>query len=148
MSLIVDASVGMKWVLPEPDSDLAIALTLSGEVLLVPDFWLAEAASVLWQRVCRKTITPERARVGLLLLRDHVRPTPTHSLRLHDHALQIALVVNYSPYDTLYVAFALAMGATGVVVADAPFVRAMRSHPDPAINRMLIPLGEWRPQAP
>jgi hypothetical protein len=40
LALVVDASVGLKWVLQEADSPLAMALADSDEVLLVPDFWL------------------------------------------------------------------------------------------------------------
>ena len=69
-------------------------------------------------------------------------PTPTGHLDLHDVALGIGLTVNHSPYDTLYVAFAVAMGARGVVVADGPFVANMARHPDPALAAMLIPLAE------
>jgi len=43
----------------------------------------------------------------------------------------------------LDVAFALALGATHVVVADRSFVNAMRHHPDPAVARMLLPLDQW-----
>jgi hypothetical protein len=39
------------------------------------------------------------------------------------------------------------MGAQGVVVADGPFVRAMRTHPDPTLAAMLIPLDAWARQA-
>jgi hypothetical protein len=141
--LVVDASVGLKWVLPEPDSHLARALAVSDEVLLVPDFWLNEACNVLWLQVRRKLLTQEEAREGLALLRAQVEPTPTAELGLHEVALDIGLAINHSIYDTLYVAFAVAMGADGVVVADGPFLRAMRAHPDPVIARMPLPLGEW-----
>lgn len=47
MTLVVDASVGLKWVLDEPDSPAAKRLSRSGETLLVPDFWLNEACNVL-----------------------------------------------------------------------------------------------------
>ena len=47
MTLVVDASVGLKWALDEPDSDLAKALAVGGETLLVPEFWLIEACNVL-----------------------------------------------------------------------------------------------------
>jgi hypothetical protein len=62
---------------------------------------------------------------------------------LHEIALEIGMAVNHSTYDTLYLAFAIAMGARGLVVSDARFVRAMRSHPDPGLAAMLTPLDEW-----
>ena len=91
----------------------------------------------------RKLLTPDEAREGLALLQAQLAPTQTAEMGLHDIALDIGLAVNHSTYDTLYVAFALAVGATNVIVADGPFVKAMASHPDPALAGMLVPLGDW-----
>ena len=143
MGLVVDASVGLKWVLQEPDSHFAEALARSGEDLLAPDFWLNEATNVLWLQVRRKVFTPDEAREGLALLRTQVEPTPTADLGLHELALDIGLATDHSACDTLYVAFALAVGATHVVVADRSFVNAMRHHPDPSVTRLLLPLDQW-----
>ena len=88
-------------------------------------------------------LTPDEAREGLALLQAQLAPTPTAEMGLHDVALDIGLAVNHSTYDTLYVAFALAVGATSVVVADGPFVKAMASHPDPVLAEMLLPLDNW-----
>ena len=111
--------------------------------LLIPDFWLGEAANVLWVQVRRKLFTPDEAREALALLRATIEPTPTADLNLHEAAVDIGIAVNHSTYDTMYLAFAVAMGARGVVVPDGPFVRDMRTHPDPALAAMLIPLDEW-----
>ncbi len=46
----------------------------------------------------------------MTLLRAQVPPTPTGNLEPHDVALDIGLAINHSTYDTLYVAFAVAMG--------------------------------------
>jgi predicted nucleic acid-binding protein len=75
VALVVDASVGLKWVLQEPDSHLAEALVRTEPDLLVPDFWLHEATNVLWLQVRRKLFTPDEAREGLALLRAQVEPT-------------------------------------------------------------------------
>jgi predicted nucleic acid-binding protein len=61
---------------------------------------------------------------------------------LHEVALEIGIAANHSTYDTLYLAFAIAMGARGVLVSDKNFVRDMRAHPDPLVG-MLVPLDEW-----
>ena len=111
--------------------------------LLIPDFWLGEATNVLWVQVRRKLFTPDEAREALALLRATIEPTPTADLNLHEAAVDIGIAVNHSTYDTMYLAFAVAMGARGVVVPDGPFVRDMRTHPDPALAAMLIPLDEW-----
>ena len=146
MSLVVDASVGLKWVLQEPDSHLANALACGREALLMPDFWLNEATNVLWLQVRRKTLQPEEAREGLTLLRELIQPTPTSDLALHDVALEIGLEVNHPTYDTLYLAFAIAMGARAVVMADGPFAAAMKRHGDPELVAMVLPLDTWSRQ--
>jgi predicted nucleic acid-binding protein len=96
---------------------------------------------VLWLQVRKKLLSASEAREGLVLLRAQVEPTPTAALALHDVALDIA--VNHSTCDTLYVAFAIAVGAKNVVVADGPFVRAMRAHPEPIVAKLPLPLSEW-----
>ena len=143
MALVVHASAGLKWILQEDDSHLAQALATGAEELLVPDFWLHEACNVLWLQVHCRLLTPEEAREGLSLLRALVEPTPTGELALHDVALDIALVIDHSPYDTMYVAFAIAMGARAVVVADGAFSRNVRTHADAAIANLVLPLKVW-----
>ncbi|MBV8092200.1 MAG: type II toxin-antitoxin system VapC family toxin [Acetobacteraceae bacterium] len=143
MALVIDASVGLKWVLAEPDSAVAQALAASDEELVAPDFWLNEACNVLWLQVRRNVLTPAEAQEGLMLLRAQVQPTPTAGLGLQDAALEIALAAGHSPYDTLYVAFAIAMGAEKLVVADRKFAMAMRGHSDPAVSGLLMLLDEW-----
>lgn len=130
-------------MLQEPDSHLAEALVRHGGEVLVPDFWLNEASNVLWLQVHRKRLTPDEAREGLALVQALVVATPTGAMGLHDVALEIGLAVDHSTYDTLYVAFALAVGATHLVVADSRFVAAMARHPDPALAQLLLPLSEW-----
>jgi len=140
---VVDASVGLKWILQEPDSHLAEALVRIEPDLLVPDFWLNEATNVLWLQVRRKLFTPEEAREGLALLRAQIEPTSTAHMRLHDLARDIGIAIDHSTYDTLYLAFAVAMGAGAVVVADGPFLRSMRTHPDPTLSAMMLSLDAW-----
>ncbi len=91
----------------------------------------------------RKLLTPDEAREGLALLQVQVAPTSTAGMGLQEIALDIGLDVGHSTYDTLYVAFAWAVGAANVVVADGPFVRAMKRHPDPVLAAMLLPPDAW-----
>ena len=143
---MVDASVGLKWVLQEPDSHLAEALARSEPDLLVPDFWLNEATNVLWLQVRRKVFTPDEAREGLSLLKAQIEPTPTAGMGLHEVALDIGTEAGHSTYDTLYLAFAVAMGADAVVAADGPFRRAMQAHADRALSAMVLSLDAWAAQ--
>jgi predicted nucleic acid-binding protein len=143
MALVVDASVGLKWVLPEPDSQLAEELALRESEPLVPDFWLNEATNILWLQVRKKRFTADEAREALALLPAQIVPTPTAGRELHDVPLEIGIAVDHSTYDTLYLAFAVAMGASAVMLADGPFVRAVRSHPDAALAALPLSLDAW-----
>ena len=148
MTLVVDASVGLKWVLDEPDSHLAQALAECDEELLVPDFWLNEACNVCWLQVRRRIWTPAEAQEAFDLLRAQVPATPTADLDLHGVALELGLATNHSTYDTLYLAFAIAMGARAVVAADGAFVRDVARHPDPVLAAMVVPLDAWAASVP
>lgn len=143
MTLVVDASVGLKWVLKECDSSLAEALVRLEPDLLVPDFWLNEATNVLWLQVRRKLFTPQEARQGLALLSAQIKPTPTAGMGLHEVALDIGIAINHSSYDTLYLAFAIAVGASAVVAADRGFIRSVSTHPDRNIAALMLPLDAW-----
>ena len=143
MALVVDASVGLKWVLDEPDSDVAAALARTEPDLFVPDFWLNEATNVLWLQVRRKLFTPDEAREALALLGEQLEPMPTAGMHLHEVALDIGMAADHSTYDTLYLAFAVAIGASAVVTADRSFVRSIQSHPDARLTGMVLPLELW-----
>lgn len=143
MALVVDASVGLKWVLDETDSDLAAALVRIEPDLFVPDFWLNEATKFLWVQTRRKLFTPDEAREALALLRAQIEPMPTADMHLHEVALDIGIATDHSTYDTLYLAFAVAIGASAVVTADGSFARSMQSHPDARLAAMVLPLDLW-----
>ena len=108
---MVDASVVLKWFLPEPDSgaaDLLLEKFLNDEVeLLAPDLMLVEAASALWKRVMiRKELFADEA---ILIHRD-LLTLPLSLIAsgtVAEAAFQIALKHNHSVYDALYCALAI-----------------------------------------
>lgn len=111
MICVVDASVVLKWFLPEPDSaaaDLLLEKFLNDEVeLLAPDLMLVEAASALWKRVIiRRELSADEATLiyrDLLTLPLSLSPSGT----VAEAALQVALKHNHSVYDALYCALAI-----------------------------------------
>jgi hypothetical protein len=72
-----------------------------------------------------------------------VEPTPAAHMRLHVAALEIGIGTNHSTCDTMYLAFAIAMGATAVVTADGAFVRSRQSHPDVTLSATVRSLETW-----
>ena len=143
MTFVVDASVGIKWVLREADSPQALALLRSGENLKLPDFWLNEAANALWSQVRRRLLAEREACDGLRFLRAIAEPIPTGAMRLHEAALDIGLRIDHSIYDTLYLAFGLAIGADALILADQRFEANVTARGDARLKAMMLPLDVW-----
>jgi len=118
MTIVIDASVAVKWVLRENDSDAADAL-LDHDELMAPVLWLAEAANALWRRARIGEITADEADERM----SELRKAPVASLAMEAHlgpALRLATALGHPVYDCVYLALALHHG-THVVTADRRF---------------------------
>ena len=128
MSLfVVDASVAIKWFLPENHSDAALRLLTQQHTLYAPDLIFSEFSNVLWKRVRKNEISKSEADTtleGLLALRLQVQPSQS----LIPLALEIACRVHRTVYDSLYLAAAIALPSL-LVTADAKFYRAPSKGP-------------------
>ncbi len=125
MTIVVDASVGLKLVLPERGSDAARAL-IASEQLMVPDLFYAECANVLWVKARKKDISPGLAAAGLAA----ISAISMRRISVFGHsaaALALALELDRTAYDCLYLAVALAERAT-LVTADASFFKVVSAH--------------------
>jgi predicted nucleic acid-binding protein len=120
--LVVDASVAVKWVLAESDSDLAQQIVHSS--LLAPDLLLIECGNAIWRHVALGEVSP--ADVPELCAVLSVMPVEiVASSELVERALDLAVALNHPIYDCLYLALALERGAR-VVSADRRFLAASR----------------------
>ena len=120
MRVVVDASVALKWVLDEAESEAAAALR--DEDLIAPVLWLAEAANALWRRSHIGDISADEASSRLSELLN----APVASLAMEpylDRALKLAVQTGHPVYDCVYLALALHHD-THVVTADRRFVSA------------------------
>ncbi len=124
MTIVVDASIALKWVLDEPGSDAAEELLEMD--LAAPSLWLLEAANALWRRSVRRELTSAEAAERLTEL----TKAPVASVPLEQdlpEAMRLALQLNHPVYDCLYLALAKRLG-TYVVTADARFGQAAADH--------------------
>lgn len=105
-SVVIDASVAVKWFVPEELSTEARRLLAPEYQLLAPDLLWAELGSVLWKRQRRRELDAEMAR---RLLRDFSRiPIEFHSCeRWTEPALVLAMRHGVTVYDGLYLALAV-----------------------------------------
>jgi predicted nucleic acid-binding protein len=120
VSIVVDASVAVKWVLSETGSEAADALL--DQDLMAPVLWLAETANVLWRKARIGEITAEQASARL----SELLTAPVASLPIEPHlepALKLALEIGHPVYDCIYLALAL-HHRTHVVTADRRFASA------------------------
>ncbi len=125
MSVVIDASVALKWVLDEPGREAADALL--DEDLIAPVLWQIEAANALWRRTEMGEISPDEARERLTELTN----APVSSLVVEPHlaaALTLATELSHPVYDCLYLALAIERD-THVVTADRRFHAASAALP-------------------
>lgn len=124
MSLVVDASVAAKWVLPEAGSVRAEELFLSGEALIAPSLVVAEIGNAICKRAVQGEMRSEQALVALntaiSLFNDLV---PMESLGAR--AASLAIELRHPIYDCFYLALAERERAT-LITADEPLFAAAR----------------------
>lgn len=121
--VVVDASVAAKWVLREVHAAAARDV-LSMAELLAPDLLWAELGSILWRRQRQREFDAAAARkmlvdLGSLQIRSFAM------LPLLPSALDIAMSINHSLYDCVYLALA-EQTDSAVVTADSRFHRLVR----------------------
>jgi predicted nucleic acid-binding protein len=123
MSLVVDASVVVKWFIEEPLHDRARQLLQSSESLHAPDLLVSEIGNIVWKKVIRGEIEKPQAQKIVSALRDaplNLQP----STSLIDRALHIALSLKHPVYDCLYIACAEMLAGT-LVTADERLKKAL-----------------------
>ncbi len=125
MRLVVDASVAIKWLIAEADSDVARGLAASDDELHAPRLMACEIANALWRKARLGQI--ERGDVGAMLAL-----APDMPVRWGDdeavsaEAARLALALDHPVYDCVYLALAYRIGAV-VVTADLRFANVLAS---------------------
>lgn len=105
MTWVVDASVAVKWVVPETLSENATRILASEEDLIAPDLLLVEATNALWKKTARGELSSsEAARVLDVLLSSGLVIRPTRPLL--NRALTLAGRLGHPVYDCVYLALA------------------------------------------
>ena len=129
MTIVVDASLALKWGLQEEHSEVALELRNywrdSAELLLAPPIFKPEITNALHQKCRRGLLAPSDAPEILDLLVSAVAPSEPESLYKRGLALAEACGLD-STYDALYLALAEFQGCE-MWTADRRFVRSVQA---------------------
>lgn len=124
---VLDASVVVKWFLPEPDAEAA--RRLQGGILEceAPDLLLLEVSNVLWKYVVRGALEVEIAREAVEALSlAPIRLRKAESL--FADAFRIALETRRSVYDCAYLSLTI-QASCPLVTGDRKFYDAIKAGP-------------------
>ena len=127
MTLVVDASVALKWFVAEPDSATALDVLASDEPLIAPDLVVAELCNAAWRLWRRQEMTLDQ--VVIVAGRASFAFAETApSEALAAKATDIAVRLDHPVYDCLYLALAELRDAR-VVTADRRLVSRVGDTP-------------------
>lgn len=124
---VVDASVVIKWFVPEIHSDAARRLLERSHQYIAPDLLFAEAANAIWKKVRRGDLTSGD---GQQLVTDlgtvAVESIPCRALAPDAYAL--ATATGCTVYDGMYLALAVRLD-TRMLTADERLAKTIAATP-------------------
>lgn len=125
MTWVVDASIAIKWVIPEVLSDAANRLRDGEDEFLAPDLLLVEVANALWKKTKTEEISAREADAALDLVgQSGIDLHPTGPLL--PRAMEVARRLDHPVYDCVYLALA-EREQTALVTADQRLLRRLSS---------------------
>ncbi|MEM0986277.1 MAG: type II toxin-antitoxin system VapC family toxin [Pseudomonadota bacterium] len=114
MTIVIDASVTLSWLLEDEAADASAALlrSLLDRTLLVPAIWSFEVPNVMLQAEKRGRITVDaaRERLALLSVLEIVTADPP-KIETFDALIALGRETRLSAYDAAYLDLALREGA-------------------------------------
>lgn len=116
MTLVVDASVALKWFVEEDGTRQAAAILAGTELLIAPDLIVAEVCNAGWRAVRAGTMLPaqhDHAAARLALAFDELLPLAP----LAGEAVALSRELAHPVYDCFYLVLAGERG-TRMVTAD------------------------------
>jgi predicted nucleic acid-binding protein len=123
---VVDASVVLKWFLPETHSDAARRLLDVSHQYVAPDLLFPEVGNALWKRVRRGELSRDE---GQRLIDDmaDIAVETIATRGLIGDACAIAMASGQTVYDSTYLALAVRL-ETRLITADQRLQRAVAAN--------------------
>jgi predicted nucleic acid-binding protein len=138
-TLVIDASIAIKWVVEEQGTSEALALRQRAK-LIAPDLLVAECANILWKKVQRRELAKEEAVIAAGLLQGvDIELLPMRSLL--ESAARMAIELDHPAYDCIYLALAVANDCP-LVTADERLLRKLSQSRRRALRRRAVSLAE------
>jgi predicted nucleic acid-binding protein len=126
--VVPDACVGVKWCVPEPDSNDAARLLDPRFELHVPSYFFTEAASVLQRKVAVDRTLSEAEGLDAFRLLGRIPMTVHPTSSLLEDAFQHGVRYRRPVYDSLYLVLAAALGGR-VVTGDRRLYNGVHNGP-------------------
>jgi predicted nucleic acid-binding protein len=124
---VIDASVVIKWFVPEIHTDAARRWLESAHEYVAPDLLFPEAGNTIWKKVRRRELTvAEGQRLADDLSGIAIEVIATRGLLTDAHTL--ALGTGLTVYDAMYVTLAIRLD-TQVITADDRLTRTLAPYP-------------------
>jgi predicted nucleic acid-binding protein len=124
---VVDASLVIKWFIPEIHSEAARRWLDPSHDYLAPDLLFSEAGNTVWKKVRRKELAEAEGRHLVTDIAQVAVETVAIRSLLQD-ALALALTVGITVYDAMYLALAVRL-ETEVITGDDRFADKIAEHP-------------------
>jgi predicted nucleic acid-binding protein len=122
ITLVIDASIAVKWVVEEEGTAEAMALRHKSK-LIAPDLLVAECANILWKKVQRTELNSEEAQLAARLLQGaDIELLPMRPLL--DITTTLAIALDHPAYDCVYLALAIEKDCQ-LVTADERLLRKL-----------------------
>lgn len=135
---IVDASVAVKWFVPEDLSDRATRLLAPGFDLIAPNLVLAEITTVLSRKAREGHVANDDASRIAEALPNFFSELVPFAPWLRE-SLRLSLSVRHPVYDCIYLALAAAR-QTPLITADGRFVAKLAGTP---LAAHVVLLADW-----
>lgn len=125
MRVVVDASVAIKWLLPEEGSATARQLLTEGHELIAPAWLQIEILSIVLRAVRQKRLSHD-AGTEVIETFNSMPVSFGEDAPLRRQAWDVAVIHGGSLYDALYITLALKTDAD-LISADAGMIRVARA---------------------